>query len=503
MPTAKAATENCLSRFLGKRPHQIAAPVLILLSGILSLHPGGSAFGAEKARVPNVVLIVADDLGYGELGSYGQKKIRTPVLDRMANEGMRLTTHYAGNAVCATSRCVLMTGKHTGHAWIRNNAAVKPEGQKPIPAEEVTIAELFHDRGYATAACGKWGLGRMDSPGDPLSQGFDHFYGYNCQTHAHNYYPEFWWVDHQRVTLEGNTRGLTGEHYVPDLYADAALKFIEDNRDRPFFLFYPTIVPHLALQVPDDSLAEYQGAWSDPPYDGKHGYLPHPSPRAAYAAMITRMDRDVGRIFEKLKSLGLDENTIVVFTSDNGPTYDRLGGSDSDFFESAAGLRGLKGSLYDGGIRVPAIIRWPGHIAAGTVSDHCCAFYDWLPTLLDLSEATDRLPAGIDGISFAPTLLGQPQNQKEHEFLYWEFPAYGGQQAVRLGNWKAVRQNLISKAGKKAKAATFELYDLANDPAEEHDVAAQHPDVVQEIREIMAREHVVSTEFPFPALDTP
>jgi arylsulfatase len=473
-----------------------------LLLGFVVLLPGIARWtlAAEK---PNVVFIIADDLGYGELGSYGQKKIRTPVLDRVAREGMRLTNHYAGNAVCATSRCVLMTGKHTGHAWIRNNTSVEPEGQMPIPAAEQTIAEVFHDRGYATAACGKWGLGPMESCGDPLSQGFDHFYGYNCQRHAHNYYPEYWWVDHERVSLKGNTNGLTGTQYVPDLYARAALKFIEDNRDRPFFLYYPTIVPHLALQVPDDSLAEYQGAWDDPAYDGKHGYLAHPSPRAAYAAMVTRMDRDVGRILDTLKSLGLDEKTIVVFTSDNGPTYDRLGGSDSDFFESSAGLRGLKGSLYEGGIRVPAIVRWPGRIPAGTVSDHISASYDWLPTLLDLCNASEGIPSDIDGISMAPTLLGRPQEQREHEFLYWEFPAYGGQQAVRLANWKAVRQNLIPKSGKKAKAATFELYDLASDPGEEHDVAARHPEIAQQIRNIMGREHVASTEFPFPALDTP
>lgn len=453
------------------------------------------------ADKPNVVFIIADDLGYAELGSYGQKKIRTPHLDWMAAEGMRFTQHYAGNAVCATSRCVLMTGKHTGHAWIRNNSEVKPEGQKPIPAEEVTLAELFKAQGYATAACGKWGLGPMDSTGDPLAQGFDHFYGYNCQRHAHNYYPEFWWVDHERVPLAGNTRGLTGAQYVPDLYADAALRFIEDHKDRPFFLFYPTIVPHLALQVPEDSLAEYRGKWEDPPYDGKNGYLEHPAPRAAYAAMVTRMDRDIGRIFEKLQKLGLDEKTIVIFTSDNGPVYDRVGGTDADFFASAAPLRGLKGSLYEGGIRIPAIVRWPGHVPAGTVSDHMSAFYDWIPTLMDLIGAASTVPAGIDGVSFAPTLLGHPDRQREHEFLYWEFPAYGGQQAVRMGNWKAVRQNLIPRKGQNAPQPTFELYDLSTDVSESHDVAAEHPDVVRRIQAIMQREHVPSVEFPFAALD--
>lgn len=453
------------------------------------------------ARQPNVIFILADDLGYAELGSYGQQLIRTPHLDRLAAEGMRLTQHYSGSPVCAPSRCVLMTGKHTGHSWIRNNSEVKPEGQKPIPDDAVTIAELFKQQGYATAAFGKWGLGPMGSSGDPLAQGFDHFYGYNCQRHAHNYYPEFWWVDHERVPLEGNTRGLTGEHYVPDLYADAALKFIEANQDQPFFVYYPTIVPHLALQVPDDSLAEYQGKWEDPPYSGK-AYLPHPHPRAAYAAMVTRMDRDIGRLLKKVESLGLQNETIVVFTSDNGATYDRLGGSDSEFFNSTANLRGYKGSVYEGGIRIPAIVRWPGKVPAGTESDHISAFYDWMPTLMDLIGARQGVPADTDGISFAPTLLGKAAEQQKHEFLYWEFPAYGGQQAVRMGRWKAVRQNLLRR-GKNAADPTFELYDLAQDPGETQDVSQDHPEVVDRIRQIMQREHVPSDEFPFPALDQP
>lgn len=459
---------------------------------------GGPVFAADPAP-PNVVFLLADDLGYRELGSYGQTKIRTPNLDRVAREGMRFTQHYSGNPVCATSRCVLLTGRHSGHCIIRDNREVQPEGQLPLPAEEITLAELFRECGYATGAFGKWGLGPMHSTGDPLTQGFDRFHGYNCQRHAHNFYPKFLWSDHQRIDLEGNTAGLTGKYYAPDLYLEAALDFIDHNKDRPFFLYFPTIVPHLAIQVPDDSLNEYKGLWDDPPYDGKKGYLPHPSPRAGYAAMVTRMDRDIGRILDRLKKYGLDENTMVVFTSDNGPTYDRLGGTDSEFFESAGVFRGLKGSVYEGGIRVPMLARWPGKIPAGTVSDHPCAFYDWMPTLLELIGRKDAVPAIGDGLSFAPELLGRVDHQPKPEFLYWEFPGYGGQQAIRVGSWKGVRQNL--RRHKPGTSLPMELYDLSNDPGEFRDVSADHPEVVEKLARLMAREHTPSALFPLPALD--
>ena len=285
---------------------------------------------------------------------------------------------------------------------------------------------------------------------------------------------------------------------------DAALQFIREHKDEPFFVYYPTTVPHLALQVPEDSLAEYRGQWDDPPYDGGKGYQPHPAPRAAYAAMVTRMDRDVGRLMALVQGLGLDERTIFVFTSDNGPTYDRLGGSDSEFFTSAGALRGKKGSVYEGGIRVPGIVRWTGHVAPGQVSDLPTAFYDWMPTLLDLIGAADRTPEWTDGISFAPTLLGPAAEQQRHEFLYWEFPGYGGQQAVRMGDWKGVRQNL--KPGPKSKAApelAVELYNLRDDLAEATNVAADHPEVVAKIEQLLRTEHTASSVFPFPALDAP
>ncbi|MFN9742383.1 MAG: arylsulfatase [Acidobacteriota bacterium] len=447
---------------------------------------------SRPATRPNIILIVADDLGSAELGSYGQKKIRTPHLDRLAAEGIRFTNFYAGSPVCAPSRYVLMTGRHGGHAYIRDNKEVSPEGQWPIPDSTVTIAELLKAQGYATGAFGKWGLGFVGSEGDPNRQGFDLFYGYNCQREAHNFYPTHLWRNEQKIMLEGNTRGLTGRQYSHDLIEAEALRFIRDHQDRPFFLYVPFTIPHLALQVPDDSLAEYVGTWDDPAYDGQNGYLPHPHPRAAYAAMVTRMDRSVGRMLQTLRETGLDRQTIVLFTSDNGPTYDRLGGSDSDFFQSAGILRGHKGSVYEGGIRVPLIAHWPGRIGAGRTADLPAAFYDLLPTLVEIGGGRSDHPS--DGVSLVPTLTGRGR-QRRHEFLFWDFNGYGGQQAVRLGNWKGIRRQ-IGKGNRQ-----LELYDLAHDPAEQHDVAAAHPALVRKIEKIMAANHEPSALFPLPAVD--
>jgi len=463
----------------------------------------GLAFSVESqaaTKPPNIILFLADDLGYGELGCYGQKKIRTPHLDRMAEEGMRFTQHYAGAPVCAPSRCVLMTGLHLGHAAVRNNRAVPPEGQTPIPDKTVTIAELLKRRGYATAAIGKWGLGPPGSEGDPNRQGFDLFFGYNCQSHAHNYYPTYLWRNDKRIALDNPRQKAhqrlpkdadpndpssyaryIGKQYAPDLMLEEALRFVRNHRDEPFFLYYPTPVPHLAIQVPEDSLAKYRGKWPDPPYPGGHGYLPHPFPRAGYAAMVTRMDRDLGQIMALLEELGLDQNTLFLFTSDNGPTYNRLGGSDSEFFHSAAGMRGLKGSVYEGGIRVPLIARWPGKIAPGRVSDHLSAFWDILPTLME--AAGTKPPADIDGISFLSTLL-ERDSQQRHDFLLWEFYGYGGQQAVRMGDWKAIRLQCH-----KDPKGPLELYHLQRDPAETKNVAADHPELVAKAARLMESEH--------------
>jgi arylsulfatase A len=464
---------------------------------LLSLCAFGALCGESFAEKPNIVFIMADDLGVYELGCYGQKLIRTPSVDRMAAGGTKFTQFYAGSPVCAPSRCVLMTGKHPGHAAVRNNKATPPEGQHPLPAEEVTIAELLQAKGYATGAMGKWGLGMWDTTGSPLKQGFDHFFGYNCQSHAHTHYPTYLYRDGERFELPGND-GVTGDTYSHDLFEQEALKFIDTYKDRPFFLYLPFTIPHVAIQVPEDSLAEYKGKLgSDPPYDGtingRKSYLPHPAPRAGYAAMVTRMDRTVGRVLDKLKELKLDEKTLVIFTSDNGPTHN-VGGADSTFFQSAGHLRGFKGSLYEGGIRTPFVAYWPGTVPAGQECDVPLAFWDVLPTLAELAGAD--APPGIDGISFVPALTGQGE-QKRHDFLYWEFPAYGGQQVVIAGDWKAVRQNLA-----KGIIQT-ELYNLKNDPSESQDVAAEHPDIVKRLEKIMAEQHTPNADFPLPAIDTP
>ena len=444
---------------------------------------------------PNIVLIMADDLGYGELGCYGQKIIRTPHIDRLAAEGMRFTQFYSGSPVCAPSRCVLLTGKHTGHSTIRNNSEVKPEGQRPLRAADVTLAELLQAEGYATAAIGKWGLGMVGTSGDPNRQGFDLFYGFNCQRHAHNHYPRYLRRNDQRVMLEGNTRSLSGKQYSQDLFIEEGLKFIRENRERPFFLYLPFAVPHLGIQVPEASLAQYTDEIQEEEY-AHRGYVKHPSPRAGYAAMVTHMDRGVGQIMKLLKELKLDDQTLVFFTSDNGPTYNRLGGSDSNFFRSAGEFRGLKGSVYEGGIRVPLIVRWPRRIAAGTVSDHPSALWDLLPTVMDAAGAAERTPDDVDGVSFAATLLGRG-SQRQHDYLYWEFASYGGQQAIRLGNWKGVRQKMFRGN------LEIELYDLERDLGEANDVAASNPDVVEKIRQIMQSGRTVSKMFPFKQIDSP
>jgi arylsulfatase A len=484
---------------------------------------------ASKAaeESPNVVYILADDLGYAELGCYGQEKIRTPNLDRLAREGMRFTQHYCGNAVCAPSRCSLMTGKHPGHAYIRSNRkatlpadlieryGIEFSGQEPIPDAEVTIAEMLKQKGYATAAVGKWGLGHFGTTGDPNRQGIDLFFGYNCQAHAHSFYPGHLWQNDRKVKLDNDPpvpghaklpagadpndpasyAPFKGTDYAPDRMIDVALQFIRQNKGGPFFLYFPSTIPHLALQIPDEELKPYLGQWDETPFVGG-GYTPHRTPRAAYAAMISRLDKDVGRIMALLEELDLDDNTLVMFSSDNGTTH--LGKEvDYEFFESVGPLRGLKGSLYEGGIRVPMIARWTGKIKAATVTDHVSAFWDVLPTIAEVTGTEP--PKGIDGISFAPTLLGRPAEQKQHEFLYWEFTGYGGQQGVRMGNWKAVRQGMLRR--NNPDPLKIELYSLKDDVGESQDVAADQPDVVARLRKIMQSEHVPSELFPMPPID--
>ncbi len=416
-----------------------------------------------------------------------------------------------------------MTGKHPGHAFVRDNKEVGSwysfRGQLPLPAGEPCLAAQLKAAGYATAAFGKWGLGGVGSSGDPLKRGFDHFFGYNCQRHAHNYYPHYLIDDEGRFAVSGNKNvsekeGLSiapgadpndpasyapfvGKQYAPDLCNERALQFIRENKDRPFFLYYPTIVPHLALQVPEDSLDEYKGKLDDKPYTGGKGYLPHQYPHAAYAAMITRMDRDIGRMVQLVKEIGLEDDTIFVFTSDNGAVF-KLAGCDPAYFKSNADLRGFKQDIYEGGIRLPLIVRWKGHVPAGTTADYVSGHEDWMPTLLDLIGAKELTPKTCDGISFAPTLLGKPQPPRP--FLYREFHGAGGQQSVRVGDWKLLHRNLLGTA-KKPPSPTTELYNLATDRSEKKNVAAAHPDIVARLQKIMDQQHTPSKEFPIPLLD--
>ena len=499
---------------------QVGLAVALVASVLTSTNSVSAVGAAEAVRTnPNIILIMADDLGYRELGSYGQKLIKTPYLDQLAKDGMRFTRGYAGNAVCAPSRCVLLTGRHPGHAWVRNNGEVKPEGQRPIPASEVTIAEVLGKHGYACGAFGKWGLGFPGSEGDPVFQGFDRFFGYNCQRHAHSYYPSYLWSNRKRVQLNNSPAvgghddfvadadrsdprsydQFKGQDYAPDRINEQALKFIRANKDRPFFLYYPTVIPHVALHVPDEELEPYLKLnWNDPPFTKKngYGYTPHFTPRAAYAAMITRMDRYIGNVLNLVKELGLEDDTIVVFTSDNGTTHLKQE-VDYDFFNSVGKLRGLKGSLYEGGIRVPLIVKWPGKIAAGTNSSLVTGLEDWLPTLADLIDQTASVPQGLDGISIAPTLLGK--GQEERDFMYREFSGYGGQQAVWMGPWKGVRQNLLRK--NNMNPLKIELYNLDKDSNESKDVASAHPEVVEQIRKLMKDQHTASEWYPIPILD--
>ncbi|MDA0668170.1 MAG: arylsulfatase [Planctomycetota bacterium] len=470
---------------------------------LLAFTVGCQALEESEPSSPNIILIVADDLGYGDLGSYGQRLIQTPHLDRMAAEGMRFTDFYAGSPVCAPSRCTLMTGLHPGHAYVRDNweaggwGEFDAEGQLPLKTGTETLSLRLQQAGYATACIGKWGLGGPESVGSPNQQGFDHFYGYLCQRQAHNYYPTHLWRNGEREELEGNVwKNLTGKHYAHDLMTDDALAWVEtqnENTEKPFFLLLTYTVPHLALQVPEDSMEPYLGTWEDPPYDGKKGYLPHEHPRAAYAGMVSRMDRDIGRLLDLLESLGADENTLVVFTSDNGATYD-IGGAHSEFFESNGVLRGAKGSVYEGGIRVPMVARWPQQIPAGEVSETVGAFWDFLPTLLDVANAPP--PLRTDGVSLLPALKGEAAADGESErVLYWEFPAYGSQQALRQGDWILLRRGL------KKGDLEPELYNLREDLSQTLNRAAEMPERVAAMMALMAEQHEPSAEFPLPGVD--
>ena len=441
-------------------------------------------------RKPNIVYILADDLGYAEVGCYGQKKIKTPHIDRLATQGMKFTQHYSGNPVCAPSRCSLMTGLHTGHTQVRGNRQIggkegwklgsRASGQWPMEEGTVTIAGILQDAGYTTGAFGKWGIGMVGTTGDPQKQGFDHFYGYICQRQAHTHYPDHLWRDGKVEEIPEN-KGGKEVVYSHDLLAKEALNFIKANKDKPFFCYVPFAIPHVSIQVPEDSMAEYKGKWPETRFESQGMYFPQDNPRAGYAAMITRMDSDVGRIMDLLKELGLEDDTLVIFTSDNGPTFN--GGSDSEFFESAGPLRGLKGSVYEGGIRVPCIAKWPGKIAAGSESDHVSAFWDFMPTCCEMIG--EKVPAEIDGVSMLPELLGKKSKQKQHEHLYWEL---GRRQAIRMGDIKAVRYD----RGK------IEIYDLKVDIGETKDLADERPQLLAKMEKLFVTARTESDIFPLP-----
>ncbi|MEL6590470.1 MAG: arylsulfatase [Bacteroidota bacterium] len=463
---------------------------LVLFFTIALLASCGERSSSTQTEKPtptktNIIYIMADDLGYGDLGVYGQDKFATPNLDQMAQEGLLFRRHYAGSTVCAPSRSVLMTGEHTGHTFIRGNREVKPEGQWPLSDSVRTVAEILKEAGYYTGAIGKWGLGAPGSSGEPNAQGFDFFYGYNCQREAHSYYPDHLWRNRERVELPENAEGKT-DLFSQDLMMEETMGFLEAHQDEAFFLYLPYTIPHASIEAPETDLAPFVGKYDETPFEGGH-YRATDQPHATFAAMVSRLDGDVGRILKKLRQLGIAENTLVIFTSDNGPHAE--GGADPKFFNSGGGLRGIKRDLYEGGIRVPMIAWWPGTVQAGTQTNHISAFWDFLPTACDI--ASTEIPELSDGISYLQTLKGR--QQPEHGFLYWEFHEQGGKQAVLMDPWKGVRLGVNQNP-----EASIELYNLESDPAEENNIAKQHPDIVAQIAEIMEASHEKSPDFAFP-----
>ncbi len=444
---------------------------------------------------PNIVYILADDLGYGDLSCYGQKLFSTPNIDKLASSGIKFTQHYSGSTVCAPSRSSLMTGQHTGHTFIRGNKTWEPEGQYPLEKEAVTIAEILKNEGYTTGAFGKWGLGFIGTEGDPNNQGFDEFFGYNCQGLAHNYYPYYLWHNSEKIMLEEN-EGFKKGIYAPDIIHEQALKFLESNKDKPFFLYYPSVIPHAELFAPEEYMKQYRGKFEpEKIYKGidegekyrKGPYGSQTESHAAFAAMINVLDDQVGEIIAKLKELELYENTLIMFSSDNGPHLE--GGADPDYFNSNGMLKGYKRDLYEGGIRAPMIAVWNGKIKPGQQTNHISAFWDVLPTIAQITDA--ELPGNVDGISFLPTLLGN-EGQNEHEYLYWEFYERGGRRAIRKGDWKLINYNLFDSA-----KTTVELYNLNEDIGEENNLAGQNPQIVNELTELMNSAHVDSEIFIF------
>lgn len=471
-----------------------------------------TSLGAER---PNVVFIIADDLGWGEVGCFGQEKIPTPNIDRLAERGMKLTQHYSGAPVCAPARCVLMSGKHLGHADIRGNRQAKlsfpefKEGQHPIAKETVLIPELFKKAGYATAAIGKWGLGPAGSSGDPNLHGFDLFFGYNCQAVAHSYFPKYLWRNDKQVEInakpipghvkpvEGEVKAAdyVGQTYAPTLMISEAEKFIDEKKSSPFFLYLAFIEPHVAMHPSLESVNKFPKEWDANPHRGEAGYLPHPRPRAAYAAMISDLDSYVGRVMAALEKAGVADRTLIVFTGDNGTTHDtgsksrfNVGGVDAKFFNSTGGLRGFKGSVYEGGLRVPTIVSYPGKVKAGSESDAVGYFADWFPTLC--AAAGVEAPGALDGENLLPVLEGGTA-RKDRKPLVWVFPEYTGQVAVRIGDYKVLKRGLNKK-----QPDSWEVYEISSDRAETKNLAQEKPELIEEAVRILKRESADNPLFP-------
>lgn len=457
----------------------------------------------RPANRPNIIYIYADDMGYGETEPYGQTKIHTPNLNTMAKEGMTFTQHYTSTPVCAPARCMLLTGKHGGHSYIRGNYEMggftdeSEGGQMPLPENTFTIAKMLKSAGYSTGVTGKWGLGMAGTSGNPLLQGFDYFYGYADQKQAHNYYPTHLWENdhldkldnpkymvHKRLdsakATDEDFEQFSGKDYAPAKMTDKALKFINNHKDKPFFLYIPYTIPHVALQAPQPYVDQYIGKFpNERPYYGQDGYAPSKYPLSTYAAMITFLDEQVGIVMKRIKELGLDEHTIIMFSSDNGPTFN--GGVDAKFFNSSGGLRGLKMDVFEGGIREPFIARWPGKIKANTKNDFISAQFDMMATF---AEITGTKAIATDGLSLWPTLTGDNRKQVQHEYLYFEYPEKGGQLAIRMGDWKGVKIDL-----RKNQQNPWMIFNLMADKFESKNIAAQHPELVKKFDEIVKREH--------------
>ncbi|MEC7448540.1 MAG: arylsulfatase [Planctomycetota bacterium] len=451
-----------------------------LISQVLTLSMATLLLGAEGEK-PNLVYLLLDDAGYGDLSCYGQQKFATPNMDRLAAEGLRFTQHYSGSTVCAPTRCCLMTGVHTGHSYVRGNREVRPEGQSPMPSDIVTLPRLLKQAGYMTGAFGKWGLGAPGSPSDPAHH-FDVFFGYNCQREAHTYYPKHLWNNFEKVPLDGQTHSA-------DVIMSEALEFVRANQEKPFFLFLPVTIPHAAMHATEEYLAPFRKKF--PQFENKVGRYANTetkNPIAAFAGMMTQVDAHLGQLMQLLDELNLDDRTLVMLSSDNGPHKE--GGHDPKFFDSNGPLRGHKRDLYEGGVRAPLIARWPGKIAEGNESAMISAHWDMLPTFCELAGVA--VPQLVDGVSLVPELTGQSDKQRQHEYLYWEFYEQGGKRAARFGDWKAVQLNV-----NKDKNAPIELYFLPEDIGETNNVADDHPEVVARAIKIFADAHTPSEFWSF------